>query len=73
MRTPDDQAHTSHPIPGQFILCPGGISETKILPACEGVDFLSKMGQQAGNNFMIIISNQRKQFKDGNKVLWEYA
>lgn len=65
--------HTSHPAPGQFILYPGGISETEILLAYGGVDFSSKMGQLAGNHFITITSNQDKLFELGNKVLWEGA
>lgn len=65
--------HTSHPAPGQFILYPGGISETEILLAYGGVAFSSKMGQLAGNHFITITSNQEKLFELGNKVLWEGA
>lgn len=65
--------HTSHPAPGQFILYPGGISETEILLAYGGVDFSSKMGQLAGNHFITITSNHDKLFELGNKVLWEGA
>ena len=65
--------HTSHPAPGQFILYPGGISETEILLAYGGVDFSSKMGQLAGTHFITITSNQDKLFELGNKVLWEGA
>lgn len=65
--------HTSHPAPGQFILYPGGISETEILLAYGGVDFSSKMGQLAGNHFITITSNLDKLFELGNKVLWEGA
>jgi len=65
--------HTSHPAPGQFILNPGGISETEILLAYGGVDFSSKMGQLAGNHFITITSNHDKLFELGNKVLWEGA
>lgn len=65
--------HTSHPAPGQFILYPGGISETEILLAYGGVDFSSKMGQLAGNHFITITSNHEKLLELGNKVLWEGA
>jgi hypothetical protein len=69
----DYENHTSHPAPGQFILYPGGISETEILLAYGGVDFSSKMGQLAGNHFITITSNQDKLMELGNKVLWEGA
>ncbi len=47
--------HTSYPAPGQFILYPGGISETEILLAYGGVHFASKLGQLAGNHFITVI------------------
>lgn len=65
--------HTSYPAPGQFILYPGGISETEILLAYGGVAFASKMGQLAGNHFMTITSGQENLMKLGNKVLREGA
>lgn len=65
--------HTSHPAPGQFILYPGGISETEILLAYGGVDFSSKMGQLAGNHFITITSGQENLKALGNLVLWEGA
>src|ERR1700752_302782 len=46
--------HTSHPAPGDFILYPGGISETEILLAYGGVSFASKVGQLAGNHFLTV-------------------
>ena len=65
--------HTSHPAPGQFILYPGGISETEILLAYGGVDFSSKMGQLAGNHFITVTQGQENLADLGNKVLWEGA
>lgn len=65
--------HTSHPAPGQFILYPGGISETEILLAYGGVDFSSKVGQLAGNHFITLTSNLDKLQELGPKVLWEGA
>lgn len=65
--------HTSHPAPGQIILYPGGISETKILLAYGGVDFSSKMGQLAGNHFITITSGQENLMSLGNAVLWKGA
>lgn len=65
--------HTSHPAPGQFILYPGGISETEILLAYGGVDFSSKVGQLAGNHFITLTSNLDKLAELGPKVLWEGA
>ena len=65
--------HTSHPAPGQFILYPGGISETEILLAYGGVDFSSKMGQLAGNHFITITSGHEFLMELGNLVLWKGA
>lgn len=65
--------HTSYPAPGQFILYPGGISETEILLAYGGVHFASKMGQLAGNHFITLTSNLDKLAEIGPKVLWEGA
>ena len=65
--------HTSHPAPGQFILYPGGISETEILLAYGGVQFSSKMGQLAGNHFITITSGLENLMALGNLVLWEGA
>lgn len=65
--------HTSYPAPGQFILYPGGISETEILLAYGGVHFASKMGQLAGNHFITLTSNLDKLAELGPKVLWDGA
>ncbi len=65
--------HTSFPAPGQFILYPGGISETEILLAYGGVHFASKMGQLAGNHFITLTSNLDKLKEIGPMVLWEGA
>jgi len=65
--------HTSYPAPGQFILYPGGISETEILLAYGGVHFVSKMGQLAGNHFITLTSNLDKLAELGPKVLWDGA
>ncbi|MBT9386635.1 DUF3830 family protein [Pseudooceanicola sp. CBS1P-1] len=65
--------HTSYPAPGQFVLYPGGISETEILLAYGGVHFASKMGQLAGNHFITLTSNLDKLAEIGPKVLWDGA
>ncbi|MFT4795365.1 MAG: hypothetical protein ACJAVR_002811 [Paracoccaceae bacterium] len=69
----DYENHTSHPAPGQFILYPGGISETEILLAYGGVDFSSKMGQLAGNHFITLTSGLEHLMTLGNSVLWKGA
>ncbi|SDL64969.1 DUF3830 family protein [Aliiruegeria lutimaris] len=65
--------HTSFPARGQFVLYPGGISETEILLAYGGVHFKSKMGQLAGNHFITLTSNLDKLAEIGPRVLWEGA
>ena len=65
--------HTSFPAPGQFILYPGGISETEILLAYGGVRFASKMGQLAGNHFVTLTSGLEKLPEIGRRALWEGA
>ena len=65
--------HTSYPAPGQFILYPGGISETEILLAYGGVHFASKLGQLAGNHFLTIVSGQERLEELGKKTLWQGA
>ena len=65
--------HTSFPAPGQFILYPGGISETEILLAYGGVRFASKVGQLAGNHFITITDDLDKLAEMGRSVLWSGA
>ncbi len=65
--------HTSYPAPGQFLLYPGGISETEILLAYGGVQFASKMGQLAGNHFLTIVAGKENLAALGKMVLWQGA
>ncbi len=65
--------HTSYPAPGQFILYPGGISETEILLAYGGVHFACKMGQLAGNHFITITSGMENLAALGKMTLWQGA
>lgn len=69
----DYENHTSFPAPGQFILYPGGISETEILLAYGGIHFKSKMGQLAGNHFITLTSGLENLHALGTRVLWEGA
>jgi hypothetical protein len=69
----DYENHTSYPAPGQFILYPGGISETEILLAYGGVHFASKMGQLAGNHFLTIIEGNENVAALGKSTLWKGA
>ena len=65
--------HTSYPAPGQFLLYPGGISETEILLAYGGVQFASKMGQLAGNHFLTVVEGNENLAALGKMVLWQGA
>jgi hypothetical protein len=65
--------HTSHPLKGEILLYPGGISETEILLPYGGTCFSSKMGQLAGNHFITITEGKEKLPELGRKVLWEGA
>ncbi len=65
--------HTSYPAPGQFILYPGGISETEILLAYGGVHFASKVGQLAGNHFLTITRGLENLTALGKMTLWQGA
>jgi len=64
---------TSYPAPGQFLLYPGGYSETEILLAYGSVCFASKMGQLAGNHFLTITKGHENLVALGKKTLWEGA
>jgi len=64
---------TSHPAPGQFILYPGGISESEFLLAYGGVDFSSKVGQLAGNHFLSLTGDLTALPELGKLVLWSGA
>ncbi|WP_201865293.1 DUF3830 family protein [Microvirga soli] len=64
---------TSYPAPGQFVLYPGGFSETELLLAYGRVRFAGKMGQRAGNHFLTIGKGQDNLLAFGTKVLWEGA
>jgi hypothetical protein len=65
--------HTSYPAPGQFLLYPGGISETEILLAYGAVQFASKMGQLAGNHFLTVVEGNENLAALGKRVLWQGA
>src|SRR6186713_162918 len=65
--------HTSFPAPGEFILYPGGISETEILLAYGGVRFASKVGQLAGNHFLTVTEGHENLRDLGVMTLWKGA
>jgi hypothetical protein len=65
--------HTSHPSRGDFLLYPGGFSETEILFAYGSSCFASKMGQLAGNHFLTLVEGADQLPALGKLVLWEGA
>ena len=64
---------TSYPAPGEFLLYPGGVSETEILLAYGSVRFASKVGQLAGNHFLTIVEGLAQLRLLGERVLWQGA
>lgn len=64
---------TSHPAPGQFILYPGGVSETEILVAYGPVAFASKAGPLAGNHFLTMTDGLDRLAEIGRGTLWSGA
>jgi hypothetical protein len=69
----DYENATSYPAPGQFLLHPGGISETEILLAYGAVRFSSKVGQLAGNHFLTIVEDFDRLRSLGELTLWQGA
>jgi hypothetical protein len=65
--------NTSYPAPGQFVLYPGGISETEILVAYGPVRFASKAGQLSGNHFLTITEDLDKLAELGRMTLQKGA
>lgn len=64
---------TSHPRAGEFVLYPGGESETEILLAYGTVCFASKGGQLAGNPFLRITEKLDRLVAVGREILWSGA
>ena len=64
---------TSHPLVGDILFYPGGLSETEILIAYGSCRFASKMGELAGNHFLSIVDGGEKLRKLGVEVLWSGA
>ena len=64
---------TSYPAPGEFLLHPGGVSETEILFAYGAVRFASKVGQLAGNHFLTIVDGAEQLPELGRLTLWQGA
>ena len=65
--------HTSHPAPGDVIIYTGDLSECEILIAYGAVDFSSKLGQLAGNQFATIVGGREHLAELGRRVLWQGA
>ena len=65
--------HTSYPAPGEFILYPGGLSETEILLSYGACRFASKAGQLAGNPFLTIVEGLENLRPLGELTLWHGA
>jgi uncharacterized protein DUF3830 len=64
---------TSYPRPGEVIFYPGGLSETEVLIAYGTVRFGSKVGQLAGNPFLIITEKLDQLAAIGRSILWSGA
>jgi acyl CoA:acetate/3-ketoacid CoA transferase len=63
--------NTCYPSPGQFILYPGGVSETEILLAYGNVNFASKAGQLSGNHFLTIVEGNENIYQLGRDILYK--
>lgn len=64
---------TSHPLPGQLLFYPGGLSETEILVPYGSALFASKVGQLAGNHFATIAEGLDDLAELGRRTLWSGA
>ena len=64
---------TSHPSRGDVLLYPAQASESEILIAYGACRFASKVGQLAGNHFLIIEDGIGQLAELGGKCLWEGA
>jgi len=65
--------HTCHGSRGDFLLYPGGFSETEIVFVYGSFSFASKMGALAGNHFMRLLEGHENLEAFGKLVLWEGA
>ena len=64
---------TSHPLPGQVLLYPGGVSEMEILIPYGPTHFASKAGVLAGNHFLTLTGGVEQLRELGQLVLWKGA
>lgn len=64
---------TSHPSRGDVLLYPAQASESEILIAYGACRFASKVGQLAGNHFLVIEQGMENLRALGERCLWEGA
>lgn len=67
----DYENHISHPVAGEMLLYPGGISEMEIILSYGRCCFACQYGQLAGNHFLTIKEGIENLYEFGRKVLWE--
>lgn len=67
----DYENHTSHPVAGEMLLYPGGISEMEIIMSYGRCCFASQHGQLSGNHFLTITEGIEDLYNFGRKVLLE--
>lgn len=64
---------TGHPVPGQILLYPNGVSETEILFPYGVTAFASKLGPLQGNHFLTLVDGMDQLAELGRRVLYEGA
>lgn len=64
---------TGHPVPGQILLYPKGVSETEILFPYGVTAFASKFGPLEGNHFLTLVEGLDQLELLGRRVLYEGA
>jgi hypothetical protein len=67
----DYENHISHPVKGEMLLYPGGISEMELILSYGRCCFASQYGQLAGNHFLTIKEGLEELPAFGKKVLWD--
>ena len=60
----------SHPLPGQLLFYPTGISETEILVPYGAARFSSVAGELAGNRLLTIVDGLEQLAQIGKDILW---
>lgn len=64
---------TGHPVPGQILLYPKGVSETEILFPYGVTAFASKFGPLEGNHFLTLVEGLDQLELLGRRVLYDGA